>query len=142
MVELVFIVWIGIQGGDLKHASHTDFVTLNIITNKYISRTDLLFFTLSVSVTKASVDQNDTGSSKLKKKLKKKRLKEKASKQCSNEEPEAVEPHSKTNAADNGKTSKQGTGMLMIFRLIVKIGPGNKEQFSSDVHTIVISHLL
>lgn len=93
-------------------------------------------------MTKASVDQNDTGSSKLKKKLKRKRLKEKASRQCSNDEPEAVEPHSKTNAADNGKTSKQGTGMLMIFRLIVKKGAVNNERFSSNVHTIVISHLL
>lgn len=74
----------------------------------------------------AAVVQNDTedlimlkSKLKVKKKKKKKRLKEEVrlweeSRRCSdgqNHEPEEVEPPSKKNTTENGKISKQSTGM-------------------------------
>lgn len=71
---------------------------------------------------KAAVVQNDTGDVimlKKKLKMKKKRLKEEVrqweeSRRCSdgqNNEPEAAEPPSKKNTAENAKIIKQSTGM-------------------------------
>ncbi|XP_068193552.1 ubiquitin carboxyl-terminal hydrolase 36 isoform X2 [Antennarius striatus] len=87
----------------------------------------------TTSETRAIVDESDTGHiTKLKKNLKrkKKRLKDeielceesKRSSDMQNDEPKALEPPSKKNATDNGKTSKQGTAKVVAWDFHVKDG--------------------
>ncbi|XP_070779246.1 ubiquitin carboxyl-terminal hydrolase 36 [Enoplosus armatus] len=91
----------------------------------------------------AEAAQNDAGNLiTLKKKLKrkKKRLKEEVrlweeSRRCSdgqNDEPEAAEPPSRKNSAENGKTSKQGTAAVVVWDSQVKDGYKRSQAAAAD----------
>lgn len=94
----------------------------------------------SSSEMKTTGAQNDTGDLimlKKKLKMKKKRLKEKVqlweeSRRCSDAEPEAAEPPSKKNIAENDKISKQDAATVVVWDSQVKDGYKRSQAPAAD----------